>query len=147
MSTIAKLKFVTSSPRREMTPAAQRQSKFVAAVEEQILLVRAQVEGTVYAPTTQRWVTNELSGERERVSRAKRVKAWYWRAENTRWHLAVRYGSRVLELSKGKNAIEVAELVDVVPVLVAIRTAARAGELDEVIGAACTAMRAARGLE
>ena len=54
MSTIAKLKFVTSSPRREMTLAAQRQSKFVAAVEEQILLVRAQVEGTVYAPTTQR---------------------------------------------------------------------------------------------
>ena len=147
MSTIAKLKFVTSSPRREMTPAAQRQSKFVAAVEEQILLVRAQVEGTVYAPTTQRWVTNELSGERERVQRPKRVKAWYWRAENGRWHLAVRYGSRVLELSKGKNAIEVVELVDVVPVLVALRTAARAGELDEVIGAACTAMRAARGLE
>lgn len=85
MSTIAKLKFVTSSPRREMTPAAQRQSKFVAAVEEQILLVRAQVEGTVYAPTTQRWVTNELSGERERVRRPKRVKVWYWRAENGRW--------------------------------------------------------------
>lgn len=39
------------------------------------------------------------------------------------------------------------ELGDLVPLLVAIRTAARAGELDEVIGAACTAMRAARGLD
>jgi len=71
MSAIAKLKFVTSSPRPEMTPAAQRQNKSGAGGEEQILLVRAQVEGTVYAPTTQRWVTNELSGERERVPAPK----------------------------------------------------------------------------
>ena len=61
--------------------------------------------------------------------------------------MAVRYGSRVLELSRGKNAIEVAELADLVPALTAIRTAVRAGELDEVIAAACAAMRAARGLE
>ena len=81
------------------------------------------------------------------MQRAKRVKAWDWRTEGGKWHLAVRYGSRVLELSRGKNAIEVAELADLVPALTAIRTAVRAGELDEVIAAACAAMRAARGLE
>jgi len=61
--------------------------------------------------------------------------------------VVVLYRARVLELSRGKNAIEVAELADLVPALNAIRTAVRAGELDEVIAAACAAMRAARGLE
>ena len=46
-------------------------------------------------------------------------------SENTRWHLAVRYGSRALELSRGKSAIDVAELADLVPVLTTIRTAQR----------------------
>ena len=147
MNAIAKLKFVVSTPCRVLSPAAQRQNKFVAALDEQIEMVRAEGEGLVYRPLSRRWVKNPTTGEREQVQRAKRVKAWYWRTEAGKWHLAVRYGSRVLELSRGKNAIEVAELADLVPALTAIRTAVRAGELDEVIAAACAAMRAARGLE
>ena len=76
MSTIAKLKFVASKAGSDVSLATIRQRKMVAALKQQILLVRAQVEGSEYTATTRAWVTNDLTGARERIQWAKRIKAW-----------------------------------------------------------------------
>ena len=48
----------------------------------------------------------------------------------------MRYGTRILELSKGKSAIEVGEMKQLVPVIEALKQAVAAGELDAQIAAA-----------
>jgi hypothetical protein len=53
----------------------------------------------------------------------------------------VRYGSKPLELAKGKNAIELNQASEIVPTLELIKNAVVAGELDEAIAAASNKLR------
>ena len=48
-------------------------------------------------------------------------------------NLEVRYGSKLLEFAKGKNAIKLASEVEVADVLAKVRKAAEHGELDVLI--------------
>jgi hypothetical protein len=54
----------------------------------------------------------------------------------------VRYGAKVLELGKGKWAVELAGAEELVPTLQIIRTAVESGELDAAIEAAAGKLRA-----
>ncbi len=56
--------------------------------------------------------------------------------------MSVRYGSKTLELAKGKNAIELASGDDLIAVLLKLKEAVLAGELDAQIEAASGALRA-----
>lgn len=47
--------------------------------------------------------------------------------------LTVRYGSKPLELAKGKNAVEIASESELVSALEQIRAAVEQGEFDELI--------------
>ncbi len=59
--------------------------------------------------------------------------------------MAVRYGSRVLELAKGKNVIELAKGDELIAVLAKRKDAVLAVELDTQIEAASGALRAGFG--
>ena len=72
----------------------------------------------------------------------KRVKEWFWISESGKIMLSVRYGSKTLELAKGKNAIELATGDDMIAVLEKLKAAVLAGELDAQIEAASGALRA-----
>ena len=53
----------------------------------------------------------------------------------------MRYGAKVLELAKGKNAVDVGTAAQLVPVLTLLKQAAQDGELDAAIEAAGAALR------
>ena len=55
--------------------------------------------------------------------------------------MSVRYGTKVLELAKGKAAVEVGTEKDLVPTLELIKTAVLNGELDTQIEAAANKLR------
>ena len=76
------------------------------------------------------------------VEAVKRVKEWFWINDAGKINLAVRYGSKVLELAKGKNAIELTSGDELIAALHALKSAALAGELDTQIEAASGALRA-----
>jgi hypothetical protein len=57
--------------------------------------------------------------------------------------IAVRYGARVLELAKGKFAVEVPSPAQLIPTLELIKTAIDAGELDEQLEATAGSVKAA----
>ena len=59
---------------------------------------------------------------------------WPVGADDT-FELTVRYGSRVLELAKGLDAVELASVDELVPVLEQFKAAAERGEMDEMIAA------------
>ncbi len=69
-------------------------------------LARAQQAGTVFAPTKLRTVVENDTGLRRQVEVSKRVKAWWFTAENGKQAVGVRYGTLLLELAKGKWTVE-----------------------------------------
>ena len=132
MSFIAKLKLVSSKRERNLSPIIVRRNKLAAKIEEQLQLATAQKEGRLYAPKRIKNVTN-AEGERVAVETTKRVKEWYWTTPSNKINLCVRYGSKTLELSKGKNAIELSSGDELLSTLSMLKDAVIAGELDDAI--------------
>ena len=96
---------------------------------------------TQYTATKFRTITDNETGLRKQVETNKRVKAWWFVADNGKLSLSVRYGTKVLELAKGKHAVEVGAEKDLVGVLDVIKTAVLAGELDTAIDNAANKLR------
>ena len=141
MSFIAKLKLVTGKRERNLSPIVVRRNKLAAKIEEQLQLATAQKEGRLYAPKRIKNVTN-AEGERVAVETTKRVKEWYWTTPANKINLCVRYGSKTLELSKGKNAIELSSGEELLSTLSMLKDAVIAGELDDAITNASNNLRA-----
>ena len=89
-----------------------------------------------------RSVLDKATGLRSSVQHAKRVKQWWFVADTGRVCLQVRYGTRVLELAKGKNSIDVGSTAELLGALEVVKRAVEAGELDTHIEAASAAVRA-----
>ena len=141
MSVIAKLKLVSSKRERNLSPIIVRRNKLATKIEEQLQLATAQKEGRLYAPKRIKNVTN-AEGERVSVETTKRVKEWFWTTPANKINLCVRYGSKTLELSKGKNAIELSSGDELLSTLSMLKEAVIAGELDDAITNASDNLRA-----
>ncbi len=72
----------------------------------------------------------------------KRVKEWFWTTSSGKNNLAVRYGSKTLELGKGKNAIELSTGEELISTLALLKDSVIAGELDDAITNASDKLRA-----
>ena len=141
MSVIAKFKLVSSKRERNLSPIVLRRNKLAAKLEEQLQLAQSQKEGRLYAPKRIKNVTN-AEGERVAVETTKRVKEWYWTTSANKINLCVRYGSKTLELAKGKNAIELSTGDELLATLSMLKDAVIAGELDDAINTASDKLRA-----
>jgi hypothetical protein len=141
MSALAKLKLVNSKRSRTVSPIVHRRNKLISKIEEQISIATAQKEGRLYAPKKLKTVTNTDTGERRTIETTKRVKEWFWTAESGKINFSVRYGSKVIELAKGKNAVEIANTDELIGTLSLIKEAVTAGELDEAINTASDKLR------
>jgi len=71
----------------------------------------------------------------QQVQRSKRIRRWWATKADGTVQLTIRYGSKPLELAKGKNAVEIASESELVGTLEQIRAAVKQGELDELIEA------------
>jgi hypothetical protein len=71
----------------------------------------------------------------------KRVKQWWFVADNGRVCLQVRYGTRVLELAKGKNSIEVGSGTELLAVLKQLKSVLSLVNWTTQIEAASAAVR------
>jgi hypothetical protein len=90
-------------------------------------------------------VVDRDTGVRRQVETHKRVKPWWFTADNGKLAVSVRYGTRVLELAKGKWAVEVAAEKELLPVLEVLKAAVLDGELDAAIETASNKLRSAFG--
>lgn len=141
MSALNGLKLVGAQKQANVPAVQVRRNKLAKRLWEQIELARAQQAGTSFVPTKFRTVTDAETGLRKQVETAKRVKAWWFTAENGKLSLSVRYGTKVLELAKGKWAVEVGSNKDLVPTLELLKGAVLAGELDTQIEVASAKLR------
>ena len=142
MSAFNGLKLVAAKRPLAAPPIVQRRNKLSSQLWHQIELARALAEGKAYAPLRVRSVKDKLTGERKTVEAVKRVKQWWFVADNGKVCLQVRYGTRVLELAKGKNSIEMGSGTELLAVLETVKKSVELGELDTQIEAASAAVRA-----
>ena len=143
MSTLNALKLTATTKPTQVSAVQQRRNKLAKRVWEQIELAKAAQNGSTYAPTKLRSITDVETGERKQVTVAKRVKSWTFNADNGKLCVNVRYGARVLDLGKGKTAVELASTKELVATLETISAAVNAGELDAAMEAASTKLRSA----
>jgi hypothetical protein len=141
MSALNGLKLTAAQKPTSLPAAQQRRNKLVKRIWEQIELARAAQNGTTFAPVKFRSYTDKETGQRKQVETHKRVKQWWFTADNGKLALSVRFGPKVLELAKGKYAVEVADKSELVNVLEVVRTAVENGELDTAIENAANKLR------
>jgi hypothetical protein len=141
MSTLAKLKLVSVTAERK-SPDVLRRNKLTGKIDHQIAYAKATIAGEVYAAKRVKFVLDGESGERKQVELSTRVKPWWFTAPNGKLVLALRYGAKPIEIAKGKNAIEVTGMDDLVATLEVIKGAVHAGELDAQIEQASGSLRA-----
>ena len=144
MSIVTNLKLITTEKRTAISPVMQRRTKLLTKVQEQLELCEAQRNQQTYAPKRIKTITNKETGERMSVETVKRVKEWFWVAENGKINLVVKYGAKTLPLNKkGANAIELTNGTELLGTLHKLKDAVIAGELDEAIAEVSNATRKA----
>ena len=141
MTTFAALKLTATKKPSQVPQVQQRRSKLSKRLWEQIELAKAEQNGTKFSVPNFRSYTDKESGVRKQIETNKRLKSWVFVGDNGKLAIAIRYGAKILELAKGKYAIEVASTNDVVPTLQIIKTAVEAGELDVAIENASLKLR------
>ena len=120
-----------------------RREKLCKKLDEQINLAIAVSEGNTYTVKRQRNIKDKESGLTTTVEVNKRVRQWWFVNRDTnKVALQLRYGTKVIEFAKGKNAIEVNSGEELITTLQKLRTAAMNGELDECINTASLLVKA-----
>ena len=141
MATLSTLKLSTAVKPRNSPAVQLRRNKISDRLWEQIQLATAQQTGTEFAPVRTRSYKDTETGIRKQITAAKRVNQWWFTADNGKLLVNVRYGTHLIELAKGKTAVEVASTADLVPTLELIKQAVEAGELDAQIAVASEKLR------
>ena len=143
MNVLASLKLTSDlRPAGRIAPMVQRRNRLLAKIWEQTQLADAQEKGVPFELMRSRTVKDRNTGERLRVEAPKRIRPWWFVADSGKVCLNVKYGTKLIELAKGKTTIEVGTLSNLVPVLEKLKIAVAAGEMDVQITAISGALRA-----
>lgn len=138
MSILQSLTLTKQTEGLETDPTINKRNRLAARLDEQIALA----QDPSYTPIAIKRVT-QSDGTVATVERAKRLKPWWQVTSKGEVELVIKYGTKKLELAKGKNAVKLGTLDDVLPTLEKLKDAVLIGELDAVLQAqVSTAKRA-----
>lgn len=140
-SILATLKLTTARKARALPDVVRRRNKLLQKLSEQRDLAAALERGQHYAPKRLRSLRDADTGARVVKEVAVRIKPWFWTGEKGECLLAINYGSKQIELQKGKTAIDVGGSDNLVAVLEMVINAVKNGELDVQIEAVSTKLR------
>jgi hypothetical protein len=88
-------------------------------------------------------VTDEVSGQTTLIEVSKRMKTWWFtNAETKKVAIQIFYGNKVIDLAKGKNAVEVSNGEELIAVLGRLQEAVLDGSLDMQIEQAADSVKA-----
>jgi hypothetical protein len=134
------LKWTAARKQRAMPDVVKRRQKLLKKLHEQRELAVALNEGRSYAPKRLRTLRDADGGKTVRETPV-RIKAWWWIGEKGETLLQISYGSKALEIAKGKNAIDVGSEKELPAVFDTIIAAVQNCELDAQIEVASVKLR------
>lgn len=139
-TSLAALKLTTARKPRALPDVVKRRNKLLSKLKEQRELALAQSEGRTYVPRRLRTM-RDADGNTTVREVPVRIKAWWWTGEKNETLLSVFYGSKTLELGKGKTAVEIANPRELVNALDVLIIATQNAELDAQIDTASNKLR------
>ena len=128
MSTLKALNIVALPKLSKNDPTLQRRVKLLTQLEQQ----RELAANPNYVVSLQKWRKQE-DGSKVLVERQKRVKKWWVVDLMGNCFFTIRYGSKLLEIEKGKNGIAVGDKDKLVAVIEAVIAAVKNGEFDTLL--------------
>ncbi|MCX7253682.1 MAG: hypothetical protein NTX83_05015 [Burkholderiales bacterium] len=128
MSTLDSLKLTTAKKPTHIPAIVFRRNKLSSRLWEQIQLAKSQIEGTTFVVKKFRSIKDRETGLRRQVEIPKRIREWWFRNDAGKVCVSVRYGTKVIELAKGKHSVEVENALALVKALETIKSAVEQGE-------------------
>ncbi len=141
MSTLESLKLTTAKKPTHIPAIVFRRNKLSSKLWEQIQLAKSQIDGTAFVVTKYKSVRDKETGLRRQVEIPKRIREWWFRNDAGKVCVSVKYGTKVIELAKGKHSVEVENAQALVKALETIKSAVEQGELDAQIEIASGALK------
>jgi hypothetical protein len=135
------LKLTAARKTRALPEIVKRRNKLLMKLGEQRMLAAAQAQGQHYTPTRFRSFADADTGARIVKQVPVRIKPWFWTGEKGECLLAINYGSKQIELLKGKTAVDVGAVENLCTVLDTVIDAVRNGELDTQIESAANILK------
>ena len=112
------LTFAAHKKPRTLDRVSQRRQKIITGIDQQVALLDLHRQGQPAKNT------------------------WFWRGEDGRYFLSIRYGRTEIELAKGMYSIECANLAALDEALKEVRSMVLKGKLDESLQKASDTLRA-----
>jgi hypothetical protein len=131
MSTLNTLKLVNQVKPQHVPDVVKRRYKLSNKLWEQIQLARSQFLNEPFAVTKMKTVKNVDTGTSETISVNKRIRPWWFNSDTGSMCVTIKYGTKVIELAKGKPSIEVSGKDQLISTLELVKKAVEAGELDQ----------------
>jgi hypothetical protein len=142
-SILNSLKLINAKRENTVDPTLFRRSKLNYKLKVQIEMAKALSRGEQFTVKRMKKVTDEISGQTSLIEVAKRTRTW-WFTNNDTKRVAVQlfYGNKVIDLVKGKNAVEVSNGDELIAVLLKLQEAVLDGSLDGQIEVAAESVKA-----
>ena len=106
-------------------------------------MAEAMNKGQTFAVKRMRKMRDEVSGLTSLVEVSKRLKTWWFtNTDNKKVAVQLFYGNKVIDLAKGKNAVEVSNGDELIAVLSRLQQAVLDGSLDAQIEQAADSVKA-----
>jgi hypothetical protein len=141
MSALESLKLTTAKKPTHIPAIVFRRNKLSSKLWEQIQLAKSHIDGTPFVVTKFKSVKDKETGLRRQVEIPKRIREWWFRNDAGKVCVSVKYGTKVIELAKGKHSVEVENAQALVKALELVKQAVEAGELDAQIESASGALK------
>jgi len=139
--TLDGLKLSTAKKPAHISAVVFRRNKLSKKLWEQIQLAKSQIDGTVFVVKKFRSVVDKETGLRKQVEVPKRLREWWFKNEQGKMCVSIRYGTQLIELAKGKYSIEVDSAPALIKALETVKQAVESGELDAQINNASVNVR------
>ncbi len=140
---LSSLKLVNAKRQNSIDPVVFRRNKLNEKLKVQIAMALAMNKGETFTVKRMRKMRDEVSGLTSLVEVSKRVKTWWFtNTDSKKVAVQIFYGNKVIDLAKGKNAVEVANGDELIAVLSKLQEAVLDGSLDAQIEQAADSVKA-----
>jgi hypothetical protein len=137
------LKLVNAKRQNNVDPIQFRRSKLDEKLKIQIDMAKALSRGEQFTIKRMKKVTDEFSGQTSLIEVAKRMRTWWFtNTETKKVAIQMFYGNKVIDLAKGKNAVEVSNGEELISTLIKLQELVLDGTLDAQIEQAADSVKA-----
>lgn len=140
---LSNLKLVNAKRQNTVDPVQFRRNKLNEKLKVQIAMAEALSRGETFSQKRIKRVTDGNTGVTSLIEVQKRVKTWWFtNADTKKVAIQLFYGNKVIDLAKGKNAVEVSNGDELIATLTKLQDAVLDGSLDSQIELAADSVKA-----